>query len=123
MGLRYREHHELRRIQQTLRESDPQLCSMLVIFSRLAGNECMPAGERIPDSFPRALLAFIGPAVARLAGCVLLTCGRAARRTVLCGLAGLRLLSAGARLAAGFWLPGHSRPVPSAGLTAGDAKS
>jgi hypothetical protein len=123
MGLRYREHHKLRRVQRALRESDPHLCSMLAIFSRLAVGECMPAWERIPESFPHALLASIGSAAVLLAGSVLLACGRAARRTARCGLAGLRFLATGARLVASLWLSGHSRPVPSAGLTAGDAKN
>jgi hypothetical protein len=125
MSLRYSQHHELRRIQQMLHASDPHLCSMLVIFSRLAAGEDMPAWERMPRSLPRAvrLLASILPAVARLSACILLTCGRVVRQTVLRGVAGRRFLPAGLRLAASAWLAGRGRPAPSAGLSTGEPNS
>jgi hypothetical protein len=116
MNLRSRHRYDLLRIQQTLRASDPHLCSMLVIFSRLAAGEAMPARERMPRSLPRAvrLLTGIVLAAARPCGRILLAFGRVVLRTVLRGLARCRFLPAGLRLAANGWAAQHRR-TPSAG--------
>jgi hypothetical protein len=86
----------LRRIDRELRRSDPELASMLSIFSRLNAGETMPIREQLRRSpvlgwhlllWPIASLAFLiifaaggGSDAAR---CAALACG--ARRTVRAG--------------------------------------
>jgi hypothetical protein len=48
MSVPYRQRRLLRRIDHSLRRSDPDLQSMLRIFARLNAGEDMPAWEQLP---------------------------------------------------------------------------
>jgi hypothetical protein len=48
MTLAYRQERLLRRADDALRQSDPDLASMMSIFARLAAAEGMPAREQLP---------------------------------------------------------------------------
>jgi hypothetical protein len=48
MSIPYRQRRLLRRIDHSLRQSDPDLQSMLLIFARLNADEQMPAWEQLP---------------------------------------------------------------------------
>lgn len=55
MSLTARERHTLHTIEAGLACSDPALASLAARFTRLASGEAMPARERIPPCWPRAL--------------------------------------------------------------------
>jgi hypothetical protein len=50
MSVPYRQRRLLRRIDHSLRRSDPDLQSMLLIFARLNAGEEMPAWEQLPGA-------------------------------------------------------------------------
>jgi hypothetical protein len=50
MSIPYRQRRLLRRIDHSLRQSDPDLQSMLLIFARLNAGEQMPAWEQLPGA-------------------------------------------------------------------------
>ena len=52
MSIPYRQRRLLRRIDHSLRQSDPDLQSMLLIFARLNAGEEMPAWEQLPGAEP-----------------------------------------------------------------------
>src|SRR3984957_2110872 len=75
MTLPYREERLLRRVDQALRRSDPDLASLLSIFARLNAAEAMPARERLRPQpswawrgllWPVAAVAFLVAALAFL---------------------------------------------------------
>jgi hypothetical protein len=50
MSVPYRQRRVLRRIDHSLRRSDPDLEAMLLIFARLNADEEMPAREQLPSA-------------------------------------------------------------------------
>jgi Protein of unknown function (DUF3040) len=50
MGLSQRQQHQLHRIEDDLRQSDPKLAAVLQVFGMLSATEAMPAWEQIPAS-------------------------------------------------------------------------
>ena len=69
MSIPYRQRRLLRRIDRSLRQSDPDLQSMLLIFARLNAGEEMPAREQLPGAeggsrhmmWPTELTPYPGP--------------------------------------------------------------
>jgi hypothetical protein len=64
MTLPYRHERVLRRADHALRRSDPELASMLSIFTRLAAAEAMPAREQLPPRPTGAWRALRWPSAA-----------------------------------------------------------
>ena len=63
---RFRQERLLRRADRALRQSDPDLASMLSIFARLTAAEVMPAREQLPlqPAWARRVLLWPAGAVA-----------------------------------------------------------
>lgn len=78
MSLPYHQQWQLRRIRSVLRGSDPDLASMLALFTKLTLDEDMPGREKVASPLPRGLrwLAWPASMAAWLAGCALIACGR-----------------------------------------------
>jgi hypothetical protein len=53
MSLSHYQHSQLRRIEASLRRSDPQLAGMLGMFGRLCPGQRMPTGEQAPSRLDR----------------------------------------------------------------------
>jgi hypothetical protein len=72
MSLNYRERHQLYRIEISLLRSDPQLTSMLAVFTRLSAGQRMPTGEQVATRLDRIrqATALIAEAVTALAAAV-----------------------------------------------------
>jgi hypothetical protein len=96
MTLPYREERLLRRVDQALRQSDPDLASLLSVFARLNAAEAMPAGERLrpqPSWAWRVLLwpvAAVASLLAALAFLVVFAAGGGVAAAMECGAAPLR---------------------------------
>ena len=96
MTLPYREERLLRRVDQALRWSDPDLASLLSVFARLNAAEAMPARERLrpqPRWAWRVLLwpvAAVASLVAALAFLVVFAAGGGLTAAMACGAAPVR---------------------------------
>jgi hypothetical protein len=94
MTLAYRQERLLRRADHALRRSDPDLASMLSIFTRLTAAEAMPSGEQLRPRrtwnwrawnwrvllWPLAAVAFLIVFAAGGGSKAATACGRACRR-------------------------------------------
>jgi hypothetical protein len=96
MTLPYREERLLRRVDQALRQSDPDLASLLSVFARLNAAEAMPARERLrpqPSWAWRVLLwpvTAVASLLAALAFLVVFAAGGGVTAAMDCGAAPLR---------------------------------
>jgi hypothetical protein len=109
MSLCFRQQRLLRRTEDVLRRSDPQLAAMLASFSRLGAAEPMPARERIRGrlgwlrSLGRALSPPLGHLLGRPLGRALALAGRfAARAGHRCAAGLLRAATAWAAASGSF---------------------
>jgi hypothetical protein len=96
MTLPYREERLLRRVDNALRRSDPDLASLLSIFARLNAAEAMPARERLRPQpnwawrgllWPVAAVAFL---VAALSFLVVFAAGGGVAAALACGATPVR---------------------------------
>ena len=96
MTLPYREERLLRRVDNALRRSDPDLASLLSIFARLNAAEAMPARERLRPRpswawrgllWPVAAVAFL---VAALSFLVVFAAGGGVAAALACGATPVR---------------------------------
>lgn len=86
MSLPYREERVLRRVDRALRQSDPDLASMLSIFAQLNAADRMPARERLRPRLALALTVLRWP-VAALAFLVVVIAGGGSRAATACYVA------------------------------------
>jgi hypothetical protein len=89
MTLPYRQERLARRADRVLRQSDPDLASMLSIFARLTAAEGMPAREQLRPQLHWAWRVLLWPAAAA-AFLAVLAVGGGSRAAAACGTAARR---------------------------------
>ena len=87
MTLAYRQERLLRRADHALRRSDPDLATMLSIFTRLTAAEAMPARERLRPRLPwawRGLLWLVAAVTFVVVFAVVFAAGGGSRAATAC---------------------------------------
>jgi hypothetical protein len=81
MRLPFRQSWQLRGIEAGLRQSDPRLAAMLVIFAKLSAGETVPSHEQVhrPGNWVRPVLVVLAGAMRCLAAAVGWVPGQTAR--------------------------------------------
>jgi hypothetical protein len=99
MRIPYRERWLLRRLNRSLRQSDPHLAAMLAIFARLHAGEVITSVEQAmsPDARACRGLAWLAVSAARLAAVLMAGAGR-----ILVGVA-RACATAGRRFSRAAW--------------------